>query len=205
MPRKKIELLQLSIDGKSIEHVKYFKFISILFDENLTWKCHINMVTNKLSKVIGILNILKHVYPQNALLSIYHSVFASHLNYGLFLWGTHLNRVLKLQKKAVRIMSNGEYLAHSEPLFKTLNLLKIEDIYKLKLLKFYYNLSYNLIPSYFKYYLEVINNAFPCQYELRQIAGPLIRSQRTRLVFTALSVLFQLIQLLNYTHTIQTY
>ena len=47
---------QLSIDGKPIEHVKYIKFLGILFDEILTWKCHINMVTNKLSKVIGILN-----------------------------------------------------------------------------------------------------------------------------------------------------
>ena len=64
---EKIELLQLSIDGKPIEHVKYFKFLDILFDENLTWKCHINMVTYKLSKVIGILNRLKHVYPQNEL------------------------------------------------------------------------------------------------------------------------------------------
>ena len=71
--KKKIELLQLSKDGKPIEHVQYFKFLGILFDEHLTWKCHINMVTHKLSKVIGILNRFKHVYPQNALLSIYHS------------------------------------------------------------------------------------------------------------------------------------
>ena len=63
------------------------------------------MVTNKLSKVIGILNRLIPVYPQNALLSIYHSLFASHLNYGLL----HVNRVSKLQKKTVRIMSNSEY------------------------------------------------------------------------------------------------
>ena len=55
--------------------------------------------TNKLSKVIGILNRLKHVYPQNALLSIYHSLFATHLNYGLLLWDTHVNRVSKLQEK----------------------------------------------------------------------------------------------------------
>ena len=60
--QKKIELLQLSIDGKPIEHVQYFKFLGILFAENLTWKCHINiMVSNKLSKVIGIFNRLKHV------------------------------------------------------------------------------------------------------------------------------------------------
>ena len=36
--QKKIELLQLSIDGKPIEHVKYFKFLCILFDENLTYE-----------------------------------------------------------------------------------------------------------------------------------------------------------------------
>ena len=67
-------------------YVQYFNFLGILFDENLTWKYHIHMVTNKLSKVIGILNRLKHVYPQNALLSISHFHFASHFNYGLLLW-----------------------------------------------------------------------------------------------------------------------
>ena len=54
--QEKMELLQLSIDGKHIEHVKYFKFLGILFDDNLTWECHIHLITNKLSKVIGILN-----------------------------------------------------------------------------------------------------------------------------------------------------
>ena len=49
-------------------------------------------------------------------------------------WGTHVNRVSKIAGKSARIMSNSEYSAHSEPLFKTLNLLKIEDVYKLKLI-----------------------------------------------------------------------
>ena len=31
-----------SIVGKPREHVKYFTFLGILFDENLTWKCLIN-------------------------------------------------------------------------------------------------------------------------------------------------------------------
>ena len=92
---EKHSMLQLSIDGKLIENVKYFKFLSILFDESLTWKCDINMVTNKISKIIGIINRLKHVSPQNALLSIYHSLFASHLNCGLHLSATRVNRVSK--------------------------------------------------------------------------------------------------------------
>ena len=64
----------------------------------------------------------------------------------------------KITEKNARIISNSEYPAHSEPLFKTLNLPKIEDLCKLKLMKLYYNLLYNLLPSYFTYYLEVINN-----------------------------------------------
>ena len=124
------------------------------------------MVTNKLSKVIGKLNRLKHVYPQNVLLSIYHYFFCNSLElWAAFMWYTCKSSI-KITYKTVRIMSNSEYLAHSGPLFKTLKLLKIEDLYKLKLMKFDYNLSYNLLPLYVIYYLEVINNAFTCQYEL---------------------------------------
>ena len=63
---KKIVLLQLSIDGNPIEHVNYFKFMGNLFDENLTWKCHINIIENKLLRVIGILNrfFLKGVHRE---------------------------------------------------------------------------------------------------------------------------------------------
>ena len=65
------------------------------------------------------------------------------MNYGLLLLNT-CKSSFKITEKNVGIMSNSEYLAHSEPLFKTLRLLKIEDVYKLNLIKFYYNLSYNL-------------------------------------------------------------
>ena len=40
-----------------------------------------------------------------------------------------------------------------------------------------------------------------CQYELRETARPLIRAPKTRLVSTESSLLFQLIHLLNCTHT----
>ena len=33
------------------------------------------------------------------------------------------------QKKIVRIISNADYLAHTNPLFKNLNLLKLEDLF----------------------------------------------------------------------------
>ena len=73
--QKNIDQLTFSINGKQIENVKFFKFLGIMFDEHLTWTNHITMITNKLSKVIGILNRLKNIYPQQALLSIYNALF----------------------------------------------------------------------------------------------------------------------------------
>ncbi len=55
-----------------------------------------------------------------------------------------------IQKKAIRIISISKYNAHSEPLFKQLNLLKIEDILRLNELKFYYKYENGLLPDYFK-------------------------------------------------------
>ena len=91
-----------------------------MFDEHLTWKNHITMITNKLSKVIGILNRLKNIYPQQVLLSIYNALLLSHMTYGLLLWGNQVEQVSKLQKKSVRLITCSEYLVHSEPLFKEL-------------------------------------------------------------------------------------
>ena len=49
------------------------------------------------------------------------------MNYGEpQVWGTssktNLDRIMKLQKKAVRIMSNSGHLCHAVPIFKNFNL-----------------------------------------------------------------------------------
>ena len=113
-----IDPLTFSINGKQLENVNFFKFLGIMFDEHLTWKNYITMITNKLSKVIGILNRLKFFYPQQALLSIYNALFLSHLTYGLRLWGNQVEQVSKLQKQSIRIIIGSADLAHIEPLFK---------------------------------------------------------------------------------------
>lgn len=198
--QRQIEPINVFINDKPIEQVTSFKFLGIIFDEHLSWKKHITMVTNKLSKVIGILHRLKYVMPQHILFIIYNSLFVSHINYGLLLWGRDLNRISKLQKKAVRIITGSEYLAHAEPLFKHLGILKVQDMYSLKLFKLYYNLSYNLLPSYFNSYSDVIHEEVTHRYVLRQAARPAIKLPWTRLVLSESRVLYQLIDLINNTY-----
>ena len=53
-------------------------------------------------------------------------------------------------------MTNSGYIAHTTPLLIKHGLLNVRDMYKLKMLKFYYKLAYDLLPPYFNYYTEVI-------------------------------------------------
>ena len=67
-------------------------------------------------------------------------------------------KIFKLQKKAIRMISLAKYNAHTEPLFKTLNLLKINDIFTSSQLKFYYKFLKNDLPHFFKDMTFSINN-----------------------------------------------
>ena len=58
----------------------------------------------------------------------------------------------KMQKKAVRTITYSNYIAHSEPLLKELNLLKVKDLFELKFLKFLFKLYHNNLPTYFNSY-----------------------------------------------------
>ena len=93
---------------------------------------------------------------------------------GLLLWDNKVEQVSELQKKSTRLIIGSEYLAHSEPLFKESELLKIKDLYKLKINFFNYNLSYGLLPSYFNCYLYVLNKNTLRGYELRPSTRPKI-------------------------------
>ena len=63
-------------------------------------------------------------------------------------WGFHSNRILKLQKKALRIITLSKYNSHSEPLYKKLGFLKVDDIFRLQQLKFYYKYLHDNLPAY---------------------------------------------------------
>ncbi len=59
-----IGISALKIDDISIERVAEFNFLGLTLDEHLTWKCHLNKISNKISQCIGILNRLKNTFSQ---------------------------------------------------------------------------------------------------------------------------------------------
>ena len=135
--RRAVPSINLSMNNIPIDIVPHFNYLGIILDEHLSWKTHVAMVTGKLSKINGNLNRLKDIYPTHVLLTIYKSLFVPHINYGSLVWGQNFNSISKLQKKVIRTVTRSNYIAHSEPLFKELNLLSVKDIIDLKLLFFF--------------------------------------------------------------------
>ena len=141
---------KLTINEHIIERVTDFNFLGLTFDQHMSWNAHINKISVKMTKTIGILSRLKHFLPQKILLMIYNSLILPHIQYGILCWGYKIDRILKLQKRALRLITNSKYNAHSEPLLKTLKCLNVSDLFKLKILKFYYKLEKGTIPHYFQ-------------------------------------------------------
>ena len=67
------------------------------------------------------------------LTNLYHTYIYPYLIYCIEVWGIapkcHLNHILLIQKKIVRIIRYSHYLAHTEIIFKELGILPIENIF----------------------------------------------------------------------------
>ena len=64
-----------------------------------------------------------------------------------------------LQKRAMRAVCYTKYNAHTEPLFKMCNVLKLNDLYDTKLLIFYHKLLNNNTSSNFLIFKPTISKA----------------------------------------------
>ena len=136
------------INNQSIERVAGFNFPGLTIDEHLNWNAHIQKISNKIAKSIGIINRLKRYLPLSILRTLYNAFVLPHFQFSILNWGFETNKVERLQKRAIRVITNCKYNTHVEPLLKKLNFLKISDIFWNSLLKLYYKYKSGNLPHY---------------------------------------------------------
>ena len=130
------------------------------------------------------------------LLTLYNALILPLLSYCILVWGSKIDsnhRLLLPQKKAVRIITNQDYIAHSEPLCKLLNVLKVSDLFVCSLWKFYYKLTKKELPPYFDIMLPTLLNV--CDYY--NIQRPIFYLPFIKHGFAEQRLDYQLIKLLN--------
>ncbi len=137
--------------GNDLTQVSSTKFLGVHVDQHLTWQDHIKHVTGKLKQVSGIIYRSKDILPQEALLNLYKSLALPHILYCNIIWGaanaTALDPIVKAQKRIIRNITNSEFLAHTSPLFKDLDLLKLPDLTDQETLKFIFHYEHDHLPE----------------------------------------------------------
>ena len=151
--------LELKINNQVIEKVSEAKFLGVIIDEKLTWSAHINYLCKKIKCCTGVLNRIKDYIPAKLHKDLYHTLFESHLRFGITVWGGVSNNKLMplfiIQKRCIRIMfgDNDSYLdkfntaartrafgeqklgtkfytkEHTKPIFNKLELLTVHNLY----------------------------------------------------------------------------
>ena len=136
------------------DDVPAIKFLGVFFDSELNFKYHIDTLKTKLSRALYALRTVKNTLNQESLYLLYNSIFHCHLLYAVQIWScsrsSPINAVFKLQKTAVRLISGSAYNAHTEPLFKKLNILPLPDLISFSKLQFMQRFSQNFLPESFR-------------------------------------------------------
>ena len=134
----------------------------MLLDSNLSWKFHLTELSKKLARTDGLFYKIRHYAPMDILILLYYGLFESFLSYGVSVWGStypmYTDPIFILQKRILKIITFNEVTVSSTPLFDSLQILKLSDLFKLQVTSFVYECLNSLAPIYFREYFTSIQS-----------------------------------------------
>ena len=113
--------------------------------------------------------------------------------YGIIAWGntysTTLQPLLILQKRAIRLMTFTSFHEPSSPIFRTLNIIKLDDLISYHIAVFMYRLNNSLLPSAFDAFFSKVSEIH--HYNTRSAAKRLYCLPKARTNYGKFNVRFQ--------------
>ena len=187
----------ITVNNQTIEEVAETKFLGVILDNKLCWDAHIKHISQKMSKSVSILKMLKYTFPIRALKTLYYSLIYPYYNYCNIIWGSaansHLKSLILMQKKCIRNISKAGFYDHTEPLFNEHKVLTVPKIYDYNCAKFIFQCYNNNTYSNFKNRLKT-NSEF---HEYNTKSKNLLRKPFVRLSKFTHSFLYNGIEIWN--------
>ena len=145
-----------------------FKFLVAFIDENLSWKQHIEILSCKISKSLGILYKSRDLLSKQCLKQLYFSFIHSYVNYVNIAWAStsksKLERLYRYQKHAARVIYHKDWYTHASPLLNDMKALNVFKLNIFNILCFMYKCKKYLNPPVFR---NVITHRIKTKYALR--------------------------------------
>lgn len=128
--------LDVIVNDCQIEQVYQWTVLGTIFDSFLTWDFHVNNICSTVSNRLSLLRRIKPYLTYEGTLHFYNSCVHCYFTYCSSCWGTcshtQLLRLLRLQKRAARILLDADYTQSSVSLFLNLKWLPISDVVKIR-------------------------------------------------------------------------
>jgi hypothetical protein len=147
--RKKDMQIDIKIqnaDGScvSLERKDHIKYLGVMIDDTISWKYHIPYICSRVSRGIGILSKLRHYLSITQLKQLYYNIIYPHISYAITAWGsTYKSNLKKLQTKQNQVMrimffaiTHGPLTKSALPYLNMLEILSVDNLYRLSALKF---------------------------------------------------------------------
>ena len=132
----------LLIENIQIKREHVTKFLGVFIDKNLHWKQHIDIVSSKTRKIIGILRKSRDALKKQCLKQLYSWFIHNNVNYANTAWAStsksKLKRLYHCQKHAARVIYNKDRYTHASPLLNDMNILDVFQLNVFSILCFMY-------------------------------------------------------------------
>ena len=170
----------LRLNGNITERENSLKFLGVILDEHLTWKTHIQLIENKVSKNVGVLYKTIKLINSKCLRIISFFFIHSYINYANIAWvsinKTKLKKLFGKQKQVACIIFNQDRFTHACPLSKTLNALNVSQINLLPVLLFMHKIKSNSSPRMFIRQFQTINHKCATPYSRNNFKEPKVET-----------------------------
>lgn len=131
MLNRTVDSVAININDEPVPSVSKTKLLGVHLDNNLSWKEHISHVHNQIVRNLYLLKRIKMYLSINDRKLFYNSYILPHFDYCSIIWGNcskHLlSDIIKLQKKAARLILDKDMTTPSTELFSQLQWMPVEE------------------------------------------------------------------------------
>ena len=144
--------LEVKTDNAEIVNVENHKLLGMIIDEDLTYEAHVDELCNKLSKRLGLLRHISPYLKKNQRIIYFNAIIKPVMMYASQVWTLcnkeALERVLRMQKRAARIILEAQRTSRTVTLFNNLSWIPFYNEAYIKCCELAYKRINGTLPNY---------------------------------------------------------
>lgn len=144
--------INLTLNDQVISQVECIDYLGVKLDQNLSFDPHVDRVIAKISRALGVLKRVSPFIDQDTKLTLFNTIVLPHFDYCSTVWDicseNHINKLQRLQNRAMRIILGCKFRTHITDMLSTLKWLNVRQRLLLHKCVLMYKIVNKITPEY---------------------------------------------------------